>query len=156
MEGREEIKKYSLEWYKEMRKLNKDTIISLVESNGKQRDALKEQSKPLLEEIERLKKHIEDYKELSNLKDLRIEQLQTELKASEWISVKLNTMPINTPILCYQKNNYSQFRKIIAGYDGDVFRPFYNGDDDDILFNSNSRYYKITHWMPLPNKPKTN
>ena len=45
MEGREEIQKYSLEWYKEVRKLNKDTIISLVESSGKQRDNLKEQNK---------------------------------------------------------------------------------------------------------------
>lgn len=50
-----EIKQYSLEWYKEMRKLNKDTIISLVESNGKQRDALKEQNKQLLDEIDMLK-----------------------------------------------------------------------------------------------------
>ena len=54
MESRD-IEQYSLEWYKEMRKLNKDTIISLVESNGKQRDNLKDQNKALLDEIERLK-----------------------------------------------------------------------------------------------------
>jgi hypothetical protein len=163
MESREEIKQYSLEWYKEMRKLNKDTIISLVESNGKQRDTLREQNKSLTDEIAELKDYRKWFFEEQERADkLRMKNLQLQSRidelqnGNEWISVKLNTMPINTPILCYQKNNYSQFRKIIAGYDGYVFRPFYNGDDDDILFDGNSRYYKITHWMPLPNRPKTN
>lgn len=64
MESREVIQQYSLEWYKEMRKLNKDTIISLVESNGKHRDTLKEQ----------------------------ITKLQSELKAADSVNEKSTTM----------------------------------------------------------------
>lgn len=88
MESREEIKQYSLEWYKEMRKLNKDTIISLVESNGKQRDTLKEQNKAQLEEIERLKSELKDCTENYNHYVDKCFKLESELKAEEWISVE--------------------------------------------------------------------
>lgn len=47
---------FGLEWYKEMRKLNKDTIISLVEKNCKEKDKLREQNKALTDEIEELKR----------------------------------------------------------------------------------------------------
>ena len=72
---------------------------------------------------------------------------------NEWISIKDKMPEINTPVLCYQKNNYYQFKQIIAGYDGKFFRPFYNGEDDNILLDGNSKYLQITHWMPLPEKP---
>lgn len=115
---------------------------------------------------ELLKDEIAELKKLYTISDNKVailnnenKQLQSRIdelqKGNEWISVELNTMPINTPILCYQNNNYNQFRKLVLGYDGKFFRDFDNSDNDDILFNDGN-YLKITHWMPLPNKPKTN
>lgn len=92
MENREEIKQYSLEWYKEMRKLNKDTIISLVESNGKQRDALKEQNKALLDEIERLKSRIIYWNELHSEVIKDNSKLQFELKDADSVNEGLSNL----------------------------------------------------------------
>lgn len=50
---------FGLEWYKEMKKLNKDTIISLVEKNCKERDKLREQNKQLQAKIDELEKALE-------------------------------------------------------------------------------------------------
>lgn len=58
LKNKDTVKQYSFEWYIEMRKLNKDTIISLVESNGKQRDILKEQLSEKDKEIFDLKAQI--------------------------------------------------------------------------------------------------
>lgn len=126
MESREEIKQYSLEWYREIRKLNKDTIISLVESNGKQRDALKEQNKSLLQEVERLK---------------------GELKATEWISIDEQKPKINENVICCNIND----DWVVSGYIN-IKKQWYNQFKDD---NDDCEIYP-THWMPLPNKPKTN
>lgn len=72
--------------------------------------------------------------------------------AEKWISVKDELPPINVPLLCYQKNKNCQFRKMVLGFDGKEFKNFYNGNDDDILFEDGDYKY-ITHWMRLPNKP---
>ena len=73
-------------------------------------------------------------------------------ETNKWISVKDELPPINVPVLCYQKNKHCQFRKMVLGFDGKEFKDFYNGKDDDILFEDGN-YLFITHWMSLPNRP---
>lgn len=73
----------------------------------------------------------------------------------EWISIKRELPPVNTPLLCYQRNEYRQFRQIVLGFDGVEFKEFYKGNNDDILFEDGN-YPKISHWMLLPIKPINN
>lgn len=73
-------------------------------------------------------------------------------ETNKWVSVNDELPPINVPVLCYQKNKHCQFRKMVLGFDGKEFKDFYNGNDDDILFEDGN-YPFITHWMMLPNKP---
>lgn len=58
---------FGLEWYKEMRKLNKDTIISLVEKNCKEKDKLREQNKALTDEIAKLQYRIDELQREINI-----------------------------------------------------------------------------------------
>lgn len=50
-----------------MRKLNKDTIISLVEKNCKEKDKLREQNKALTDEIAKLQYRIDELQREINI-----------------------------------------------------------------------------------------
>ena len=155
MESRENLfKQYKKDWPQTVGETDK------VFDNDNFIDWLCQQTKALTDEIEELKKMQQKAVDILCEADEEREKLQSRIseleKGNEWISVEYRLPEINEPILAFQKNNYKQFRKIIVGYDGSEFRPFYNGDDDDILFDGRSKYPKVTHWMPLPNNPKTN
>ena len=79
---KQKIEPYSLEWYKEMRKLNKDTIISLVESKGKKVHSLQQQLEQSEKDLFNVK--IESSHEIADLTkqvDVEIEAVHKLLNA---------------------------------------------------------------------------
>jgi len=63
----------------------------------------------------------------------------------EWISVKDNPPPINKEVLTYNTH---------AKYENKVNAAYYDGED--FWYDRNSFLVKgVSHWMPLPNPPKT-
>lgn len=112
------------------------------------------ENKQLQIEIERYKKIVAqpDWNELEYVVGLetKIEQLQSELKAAEWISVE-NRLPEKdvSVIICCKDREFKSDEHILKGWiTGTKYWCSLEGNEDEDLI--------VTHWMPLPNNPKTN
>lgn len=94
---------FGLEWYKEMRKLNKDTIISLVEKNCKERDKLKEQTKELQQRVEQLQFELKAADSVNEQLQSKIDELD---KANFWNRLKsfISNVQVNDPMSEEEKN----------------------------------------------------
>lgn len=144
MEGREEIfEKHSKVFYDAndygTRVLTRFTYDKAFQEYSDQ------QSKPLLEEIERLKGELKKEIIKSDIYEKRIEQLQSELKTAEWISVEDRLPKNNCDIALLLDNSVHCGFYLPLQNQFNIYMPL-----------SNAKISYPTHWMPLPNKPKTN
>lgn len=111
---------------------------------------LNQQNKTLTDEIAELKDYRKWFFEEQERADkLRMKNLQLQSridelqKVNEWISVELAPKD-GTYILGY--NDDSDLIKIV----------YWNSSMGNGCWNGDRHIEKISHWMPLPNNPKTN
>jgi chromosome segregation ATPase len=181
---KETIQQYSLQWYKEMRKLNKDTIISLVESNGKQRDSLKDAVRieehknktlqknisDLQSEIEFLKKTLDKRCNENNEYSVTIHELESKLKdctenekhyvdkcfsLEEQLAEKEKELP--KWIKVEDRLPLEGSHVLVYGKGNRRMTSLFK-DNCFMCYDLRTEWLEeaeeITHWMPLPNQPQ--
>ena len=71
-----------------------------------------------------------------------------------WISIEEKLPQKDETVLVFQPNNRKELECFVCGYDGSNFREFETHEPDK-RYESLTWYDEITHWMQLPNPPKT-
>lgn len=81
--------------------------------------------------------------------------LRDLLKGGEqWISVEERLPEREQSVLVYSPRNEELFKIFDAVFDGEMFRELDANDYAETLYTEGS-YVGVTHWMPMPEPPKT-